>query len=127
MLIIAKTARTRRSESFVKVSFLTDEMQNDFFSSFQFFLFHAAPIEESIFGITSHWIVVISISSFLLLLALGVSLGICICRRKATSSSKSQLTQPDLNGSKHLNSYRPAVLGKLNGNVGLKVKIKFLV
>lgn len=57
-----------------------------------------------------------------MLLACGVGIGICVCRRNAdmeTATKGQTATQLDgTNGSKHLNSYRPAVLGELPGNEG---------
>lgn len=74
----------------------------------------SAPIDENIFGMTSEWIVVITICTLLMLLACGVGIGICICRKKTNrrATMKGQTSQLDANGSKHLNFYRPAVLGE---------------
>lgn len=78
----------------------------------------SGDIDENTFGMTSEWIVVITICTLLMLLACGVGIGICICRKKTSydGSRKAQMNQTDVNGSKHLNCYRPAVLGKNRRN-----------
>jgi hypothetical protein len=61
---------------------------------------------------------VISICMILMMLACGVGISICICRRNtnrnvALKSQMAMTTTCDVNGQKHLNFYRPAVLGEL--------------
>ncbi|KAG5685045.1 hypothetical protein PVAND_014247 [Polypedilum vanderplanki] len=80
-----------------------------------------APINDSIFGMTSEWIVVITICTLLMMLACGVGISICICRRstsrnvsvKGQMASTTMTASHDANGQKHLNFYRPAVLDYL--------------
>lgn len=90
-------------------------------NSHVFILFYAAPVDETILGIKSEWIVVIAICTLLIFLACGFSVGICICRRRlrnisgkaaaatTTSIYSNSNQQPEVNGLKHLNFYRPAV------------------
>jgi hypothetical protein len=80
---------------------------------------YLAPIDDRVFGMTSEWIVVITICTLLMMLACGVGISICVCRRNTKQTVKSQMVNStntttsanDVNGQKHLNFYRPAVLG----------------
>lgn len=78
--------------------------------------FQTAPIDDTIFGMTTQWIFVITICTLLMMLACGVGLSICICRRNSNQNvnhkSQMAMTTSDVNGQKHLNFYRPAVLGE---------------
>ncbi|KAL7032159.1 hypothetical protein ACKWTF_007241 [Chironomus riparius] len=80
-----------------------------------------APINDTVFGMTSEWIVVITICLLLMMVACGVGIGICICRRNTNrniimkgSQMTTTTTSNDVNGQKHLNFYRPAVLDYLH-------------
>lgn len=79
-------------------------------------LLQIAPIDNTLFGMTSEWIVVITICIILMMFACGVAISICICRRNASRNvvlkSQMAMTTCDVNGQKHLNFYRPAVLGE---------------
>ena len=82
-------------------------------------LLYLAPINDTVFGMTSEWIVVITICLLLMMVACGVGIGICICRRNTNrniimkgSQMTTTTTSNDVNGQKHLNFYRPAVLGE---------------
>lgn len=76
-----------------------------------------APIDDTFLGVSSEWIVVISICMILMMVACGVGISICICRRNTNRNvalkSQMAMTTCDVNGQKHLNFYRPAVLGEL--------------
>lgn len=75
-----------------------------------------APIDDTMFGMATQWIFVITICTLLMMLACGVCLSICICRRNSNRNmahkSQMAMTTSDVNGQKHLNFYRPAVLGE---------------
>lgn len=134
-LIIAKTARMKSLEKFAQVNLplfvLTPDFITFFFPDIQFvkiFLsiinqkhtIYIVPIDETVLGLKFEWMTV-TITIFLLLIFVigGFSVGICFCRRKFVeniSDEKSLASnhlnhQYDLDNSKHLNSYRPAVSG----------------
>lgn len=86
-----------------------------------------APVDETLLGLKTEWIVVIAFCMLLIFLACGFSLIVCICRRSinrnmsgkasaataATSVYSHSNQQVEGNDSKHLNFYRPAVLGEI--------------
>jgi hypothetical protein len=81
----------------------------------------SAPVDETILGIKLQWIISITICLLLIFVACGFSIGICLCRRKMTENISEKTAtasahlnhQSEVNGSKHLNSYRPAVSGEI--------------
>lgn len=106
-------------QCYLSPSSLSYEFEWIIFLNISRYYLYLAPINDTVLGMTSEWIVVITICTLLMMLACGVGISICICRRNTNRNivmKGSQMTTTtmsnDVNGQKHLNFYRPAVLGE---------------